>query len=137
MAADTQAKQFPIVALAQMNQVRMVVPGTRIDALTDGPGEMELEQLYLLPELHCQGLGRLMLHHVEGQARAHGRSTLVLQTNKRNTSAIAFYRKAGSTVREEAVFDIGYRFVMDDYVMEKILWHWQRHETPAPTARNV
>jgi ribosomal protein S18 acetylase RimI-like enzyme len=95
-------------------------------ALTGDPGEMKpgvmkLEQLYLLPELHGKGLGRLMLCHVEEQARARGRSTLVLQTNKRNTNAIAFYRKAGFTVCEEAVFDIGNGFVMDDYVMEKML----------------
>ncbi len=85
------------------------------------PGEMKLEQLYLLPELHGQGLGKLMLRHVEEQARVRGRSTLMLQTNKRNDIAIAFYRKAGYTVREEAVFDVGGGFVMDDYVMEKVL----------------
>ena len=90
-------------------------------ALTDDPGEMKLEQLYLLPELHRKGLGRLMLRHVEEQARARGRSMLMLQTNKRNAGAIAFYCKAGFTVREEAVFDIGNGFVMDDYVMEKVL----------------
>jgi diamine N-acetyltransferase len=100
-------------------------------ALTDDPGAMKpgemkpsvmkLEQLYLLPELHGQGLGSLMLRHVEEQARARGRGTLMLQTNKRNAGAIAFYRKAGFTVREEAVFDIGNGFVMDDYVMEKAL----------------
>jgi diamine N-acetyltransferase len=90
-------------------------------ALTENPGEMKLEQLYLLPELHGQGLGKLMLSHVEEQTRARGRSTLVLQTNKHNDIAIAFYRKAGFTVREEAVFDIGGGFVMDDYVMEKVL----------------
>jgi len=90
-------------------------------ALTDDPGEMKLEQLYLLPELHGRGLGRLMLRHVEQQASARGRSILMLQTNKRNDIAIAFYRKAGFTVREEAVFDVGGGFVMDDYVMEKAL----------------
>jgi diamine N-acetyltransferase len=100
-------------------------------ALTENPGamkpgemkpsEMKLEQLYLLPELHGQGLGKLMLSHVEEQTRARGRGTLVLQTNKRNDIAIAFYRKAGFTVREETVFDIGNGFVMDDYVMEKAL----------------
>ena len=90
-------------------------------ALTKDPGEMKLEQLYLLPELHGRGLGRLMLDHVEQQASARGRSILMLQTNKRNDIAIAFYRKAGFTVREEAVFDVGGGFVMDDYVMEKAL----------------
>jgi ribosomal protein S18 acetylase RimI-like enzyme len=85
------------------------------------PGVMKLEQLYLLPEYYGQGLGRLMMRHVEQQARARGCGTLMLQTNKRNGIAIAFYRKTGFTVREEAVFDIGNGFVMDDYVMEKTL----------------
>jgi ribosomal protein S18 acetylase RimI-like enzyme len=85
------------------------------------PSVMKLEQLYLLPELHGRGLGRLMLRHVEEQARMRGRTTLILQTNKRNDIAIAFYRKAGFAVREEAVFDIGGGYVMDDYVMEKAL----------------
>jgi ribosomal protein S18 acetylase RimI-like enzyme len=84
-------------------------------------GEMKLEQIYLLPECYGQGLGKLMMRHVEQQARARGCRTLALQVNKRNAVAIAFYRKAGFTVREEAVFDIGNGFVMDDYVMEKVL----------------
>lgn len=84
-------------------------------------GEMKLEQLYLLPEYYGQGLGRLMMRHVEQQARARGYGTLMLQTNKRNETAIVFYCKTGFTVREEAVFDIGNGFVMDDYVMEKVL----------------
>ncbi|MGA9665469.1 MAG: GNAT family N-acetyltransferase [Gallionella sp.] len=90
-------------------------------ALTEKSGEMKLEQLYLTPEYYRRGLGRLMLRHVEQQARVRGCGTLVLQTNKRNEIAIAFYRKTGFTVREEAVFDIGNGFVMDDYVMEKVL----------------
>jgi len=89
--------------------------------LADSPGEMKLEQLYLLPELQGQGLGRMLLRHIEEQARARGCRTLLLQVNKRNDIAVAFYRKAGFTVREEAVFDIGGGFVMDDYVMEKSL----------------
>jgi ribosomal protein S18 acetylase RimI-like enzyme len=90
-------------------------------ALTGTPGEMKMEQLYLLPEFHGKGLGSLMLRHVEEQSRLRGCTTLMLQTNKRNDIAIAFYRKAGFTVREEAVFDVGGGFVMDDYVMEKLL----------------
>lgn len=90
-------------------------------ALTGNPGEMKLEQLYVLPELRGLGLGKFMLCHIEEQAQAHGQNKLVLQVNKRNETAIAFYRKAGFTVREEAVFEIGNGFVMDDYVMEKAL----------------
>jgi len=62
-----------------------------------------------------------MLLHVEAQARRHGLSVLVLQVNKQNLDSIAIYLKAGFTVREETVFDIGNGFVMDDYVMVKML----------------
>ena len=85
------------------------------------PREMKLEQLYLLAELKGQGLGGLMLRHVEDAARAHGCASVWLTVNKGNAGSIAVYKKAGFTVREAAVFDIGNGFVMDDYVMEKRL----------------
>jgi ribosomal protein S18 acetylase RimI-like enzyme len=83
------------------------------------PSEMKLEQLYLLAEMKGQGLGGLMLRHVEDEARAKGCASVWLTVNKGNTGSIAVYKKAGYAVREEAVFDIGNGFVMDDYVMEK------------------
>ncbi|MEQ1603086.1 MAG: GNAT family N-acetyltransferase [Methylophilaceae bacterium] len=90
-------------------------------ALTAEPASMKLEQLYLLAEFRGQGLGGLMLSHVEQQARWQGWHSLILQVNKGNTKPIAIYRKAGFLVREEAVFDIGHGFFMDDFVMEKRL----------------
>jgi diamine N-acetyltransferase len=90
-------------------------------ARTPTPREMKLEQLYLLQECRGKGLGGLMLRHVESRALRHGLSVLMLQVNKRNADSIAFYRKAGFTIREEAIFDIGNGFFMDDYVMEKTL----------------
>ena len=85
------------------------------------PQEMKLEQLYLLAEMKGRGLGGLMLRAVEYDARARGCARVWLTVNKGNAGSIAVYRKAGYTVREEAVFDIGHGFVMDDYVMEKRL----------------
>ena len=90
-------------------------------ALTATPGELKLEQLYLLEAFKGRGLGGLMLRHVEAEARARGCGTLMLTVNKGNAGSIAVYQKSGFTVREEAVFDIGNGFVMDDYVMEKRL----------------
>ena len=75
----------------------------------------------MLPELHGQGLGRRLIEHVAAQARADGATTLVLNVNKRNASAIAAYRRCGFAVREEVVVDIGGGYVMDDYVMAKAL----------------
>ncbi|QOZ84796.1 MULTISPECIES: GNAT family N-acetyltransferase [Chromobacterium] len=90
-------------------------------ALTATPGEMKLEQLYLLAEMRGRGLGAYMLDAVERAARQRGCHTLVLTVNKHNAGSIAVYQRRGFLVREEAVFDIGNGFVMDDYVMEKRL----------------
>ena len=90
-------------------------------ARTDEPNELKLEQLYLLPALHGQGLGRLMLEHVETDALRPGCEVLMLQVNKQNAVAIDVYRRAGFTVRKEVVVDIGNGFVMDDFIMEKRL----------------
>jgi ribosomal protein S18 acetylase RimI-like enzyme len=62
-----------------------------------------------------------MLDHVERAARRQGAGRLLLQVNKRNEKALRFYRRANFTVREEAVFEVGGGFVMDDYVMVKEL----------------
>jgi ribosomal protein S18 acetylase RimI-like enzyme len=90
-------------------------------ALTSTPGEMKLEQLYLLPEFHGRGLGGKMLRHVADRTRAVDCRTILLQVNKNNSGSIEVYKKTGFTIREEAVFDIGGGFVMDDYLMEKRL----------------
>lgn len=90
-------------------------------SLTSTPGEMKLEQLYLLEGYRGNGLGGFMLLHVETEARKNNMRSLMLQVNRRNESAIAVYRKAGFRVREEAIFDVGNGYFMDDYVMEKTL----------------
>jgi len=90
-------------------------------ALTGMNSEMKIEQLYLRQEFQGKGLGKLMLRHIEEQSRILGLHTLTLQVNKLNLAAIAFYHKAGFVVREEAIFDIGNGFTMDDYVMHKAL----------------
>lgn len=90
-------------------------------AVSPEKGVLKLEQLYLAAAHRGRGLGRLMLEHVEHHGRALGRHTVVLQVNRRNFPAIAFYRRTGFTVREAAVFDIGGGFVMDDFLMAKPL----------------
>lgn len=85
----------------------------------DDPEALKLGQLYVLESHRDKGFGRFMLAYVENRAGELGREMLTLQVNKRNTGAIGFYRAAGFEVVQEAVFDIGAGFVMDDYVMAK------------------
>jgi diamine N-acetyltransferase len=90
-------------------------------SLDESVDAMKLEQLYLLAEHKGRGLGGQMLRHVETHTRRQGRARLYLTVNKGNAVPIAIYRKSGFAIREEAVFDIGGGYVMDDYVMEKRL----------------
>lgn len=84
-------------------------------------GAALLEKLYLLPEHHGTGWGRLMLARVIGDARAGGARRLDLYVNKANAKAIRAYGKAGFAIAEAVVKDIGGGFVMDDYRMSLAL----------------
>lgn len=86
---------------------------------TPEPGVMKLHKLYIMPELQGRGLGSLFLRHIEGEIRHAGAQRLVLSVNKRNTPAIAAYKKNGFAIVESVVTDIGGGFVMDDYVLAK------------------
>ena len=88
---------------------------------TAEPGVMKLHKLYLLPELHGHGLGSRLLQHVEREVRAGAGRRVILSVNKRNTKAIAAYRRNGFVIADSVITDIGNRFVMDDYIMAKDL----------------
>ena len=88
---------------------------------TSEPGVIKLHKLYLLPEMHGCGLGSRLLQHVEREVRVGAGCRLILSVNKRNTKAIAAYRRNGFVIAESVVTDIGGGFVMDDYVMTKEL----------------
>jgi diamine N-acetyltransferase len=87
--------------------------------LTEQPGEMKLDKLYVCQPHQRKGYGALLLDRACASARARSCSTLTLAVNKHNRHAIAAYLKYGFRVREAAVKDIGSGFVMDDYIMEK------------------
>lgn len=88
---------------------------------TDNPGVIKLHKLYVLRELQGRGLGSLLLQHCERAAHKLGAHRLILAVNKRNTKAIASYRRNGFTVADSVVTDIGGGFVMDDHIMAKEL----------------
>ncbi len=85
--------------------------------LTDERGELKLDKLYLHSACQRQGHGERLLERVLERARSLGCDRVSLAVNKRNTSAIAAYRKWGFAIEQSVVKDIGGGFVMDDYVM--------------------
>jgi ribosomal protein S18 acetylase RimI-like enzyme len=78
----------------------------------------KLHKLYVLPDAHGKGIGKLLMNEVVNIAKAAGGKTLELNVN-RNNKAADFYQKAGFTIKETVDLDIGDGFFMNDYVMEK------------------
>ena len=109
--------------MAGIGYDRLLMQGELRGFASYGPtpvaGELKLHKLYVHPDFQRQGLGARLLEHVQSAALARGFTTLMLAVNKRNTRAVAAYRKHGFNVRESAVADIGGGFVMDDFIMAK------------------
>jgi ribosomal protein S18 acetylase RimI-like enzyme len=78
----------------------------------------KLHKLYVIPEAHGKGLGKLLMNEVFNIARSAGGLSLELNVN-RNNKAAGFYQKAGFKIKETVDLDIGNGFFMNDYVMER------------------
>ncbi|MES2573532.1 MAG: GNAT family N-acetyltransferase [Bacteroidota bacterium] len=77
-----------------------------------------LHKLYLLPETHGRGLGKLLLDKVEDLAKENYSDIISLNVNKFN-KAYTFYKKMGFKIIEEEDLAIGNGYLMEDYKMEK------------------
>lgn len=80
----------------------------------------KLHKLYVLPEMHGKGVGKILMNEVVDIARKNNGKTLQLNVN-RNNKAKDFYERAGFKIKETVDLEIGNGFYMNDYVMEKIL----------------
>lgn len=87
--------------------------------LTERPYELKLDKLYVDNEAQRSGVGARLIGNALAIAAKLGKRYLILAVNKNNTQAINAYRKAGFTVREAIVKDIGEGFIMDDFIMVK------------------
>lgn len=77
----------------------------------------KLNKLYVLPEMHGKGVGKILIDEVVNLAVRDGGKTLQLNVN-RNNNAKDFYLKAGFIIKETVDLDIGNGFFMNDYIME-------------------
>lgn len=80
----------------------------------------KLHRIYFIEEAQGKGLGKKALEFIKLETQKQGDNRIVLTVNK-NNKAKNFYIKQGFCVYDEAVFDIGNGFVMDDYLMEWVL----------------
>ncbi len=81
-------------------------------------GLFRIHKIYLKPEFHRKGLGRLMLKKIEQYALSNGYLGLHLNVNRYNR-ALNFYKKAGFEIIKEEDIEIGDGFLMEDFVMLK------------------
>jgi ribosomal protein S18 acetylase RimI-like enzyme len=87
----------------------------------EAPGDLKLDKLYVRPQRQRRGYGAALIGHTCERAARHGYRAVVLAVNKHNTGAITAYGKCGFAIRESIVKEIGSGFVMDDYIMERLL----------------
>ncbi|RZK50696.1 MAG: N-acetyltransferase [Pedobacter sp.] len=78
----------------------------------------KLHKIYLLPETHGKGLGKLLLNTVIAQVKQLGGQSLCLNVNRLNP-ALQFYKKMQFEIIEEVDIQIGSGYQMNDYVMWK------------------
>lgn len=84
------------------------------------PDTTKLHRIYFLKEAQGKGLGKKALEFVKTETKKSGDIRLTLTVNK-NNNAKNFYESQGFKVYDEAIFDIGNGYVMDDYLMEFII----------------
>lgn len=78
---------------------------------------LRIHKLYLLPEAHGKGLGRVLLNRAIDVAFDLDLHTLHLNVNRFN-GALDFYKHCGFKITGEEDIDIGKGYLMEDFIME-------------------
>lgn len=82
--------------------------------------KLKIHKIYVLPSEQGKGLGKLLIGKAIEIATTHQQKAVFLNVNKYNKARF-FYEKLGFTIVKDEVIEIGNGYVMDDYVMEKII----------------
>lgn len=77
----------------------------------------KLHKLYVLPNYHGKGLGRILINAVMEKAR-HNKNEIVTLNVNRNNNAKSFYEYIGFTISGKEDIDIGNGFLMEDYILD-------------------
>lgn len=84
-------------------------------------GRLFLSKFYVAKQHRGQGYASQAMLFLEQLCKERNLSHIWLTVNRHNESSIAVYKKKGFTVKKEQVADIGNGFVMDDYIMLKVI----------------
>ena len=83
--------------------------------------EIFLSKLYVASGKRGRGYGRLAVEFIEALAKGKGFRAITLTVSKNNAGSVKAYGKMGFALCGPIVTDIGCGFVMDDYLMKKVL----------------
>ncbi len=83
-------------------------------------GKTKIHKIYVMPNAQGKGVGKELMNSISASATKNQNQILSLNVY-RNNPAIQFYQKIGFTKAGEEKIDVGNGFVMDDFVMEKII----------------
>ncbi|GAB5418390.1 MAG: GNAT family N-acetyltransferase [Crocinitomicaceae bacterium] len=78
---------------------------------------LRIHKLYVLPDQHGKGLGRVLLNKAIDVAFDLDLHTVHLNVNRFN-EAVKFYEHCGFKITGEEDIDIGKDYLMEDYIME-------------------
>lgn len=84
-------------------------------------GKLFLSKFYILQQFRGKGFASVAFDFMEKFARDNCLSAIWLTVNKENDHSISVYRHRGFETVRVQVADIGNGYVMDDYIMEKII----------------
>lgn len=87
---------------------------------SDNSGYTKIHKIYVLSTMQGKGIGELLINEVTKIAKENHNIGLKLNVNRGN-KAIGFYERLGFKQTEIQNIDIGNGYLMEDYVMTKII----------------
>ncbi len=76
-----------------------------------------LQKLYVMPDFHRKGLGRMLFNQVVSHLRDMGATPCRIELNvNRNNAAVSFYERIGMYRARQGDFPIGNGYYMNDYI---------------------
>lgn len=93
---------------------------TGIELNYNNLNQLHIHKIYVLPDFQFMGLGKKAMIQIQELAENHDINSISLNVN-RNNLAKNFYLKMGYFIEKEVDIEIGESFLMQDYVMRKLL----------------
>ncbi len=87
---------------------------------SESNSKAKLHKLYVLPNLHGKGIGKLLINEIQKIAKNNNQKSIFLNVNRFNP-AKDFYLKLGFKIIDSIDISIGNNFLMEDFIMEKKL----------------